>query len=70
LTKDALKAIDADTKTQKAEVDTWSKEMKLSKVANKSPGVKKKVDNKFTATLYNTVDPTITTDKALPLGGK
>ena len=67
--KAALNAIDADTKTAKAEVDTWIKGMKTSKVANQSPGASKKVDKKFTATLYNTVDPAITPTKALPLAG-
>ncbi len=67
--KTALSAIDADSKTAKAEVDTWIKEMKTSKVANQSPGVSKKVDKKFTATLYNTVDPSITPGKVLPLAG-
>lgn len=63
--KDAFKVVHADTKTAKAAVDAWAKDMKTSKVANKSPGVKSKVDQKFTATLYNNVDPAIGTTKAL-----
>lgn len=64
--KDALKAIDANTRQAKADVDVWIKEMKTSKVANKSPGVDKKVVKKFTAFLYDGVDPTIDKSKILP----
>lgn len=67
--KDALKAVDADTKTSKAEVDDWLKEMKKSKVAAKSPGVKKKVILKFTATVYNDVDPERDPAKVIPSKG-
>jgi hypothetical protein len=68
--KDVLKDIETRRKSAKKEVDDWVKEMKTSKVATHSPGVKKNVDVKFTATIYNDVDPSIAPDKALHLVGR
>jgi len=68
--KDALKDIEDRRKTAKKDVDDWVKEMKTSKVANHSPGVKKNIDLKFTATIYDDIDPSIDPDKALHLVGR